>query len=585
MECHKDITARVLDGRGLHATFVSKNTKSNECVKCHSEHNGENFNLVRWDPSPGKFEHSKTGYNLEGKHAALQCKRCHNAGLIPPKERERIVALKNTYLGLSRECVSCHEDKHKGQLGNDCQRCHNSIDWKVAKQFDHSRTRYPLTGSHAVVACQKCHTLTAVGTTEVTPRYRGIPFGECTSCHVDPHKGAFQQNCQSCHTTAGWKRVKLEGNFDHAKTKFALMGKHLEVGCTKCHAGGDFKKPLTFAQCTDCHKDPHAGQFAKRRDGGRCESCHSVDGWKGQSKFGVAEHRSTGYPLEGKHTEVPCAKCHIPAGAATQYKIKFALCTDCHRDQHEAQFAAAPHNNRCERCHTVAGFRPSTFGLNTHKQARFLLTGGHVAVACGDCHKPEIVQGPTPVAKYRFGDFTCTACHSDPHRGQFSERMSKKAASGTSAGCEACHSTKSWRELSKFDHSATSYPLTGSHRAVQCINCHKPPNLELTLKNVDFRRAPQACEACHQDVHDAQFAKSDGVTACADCHNTMKWRPSIFDHETRTPFSLRGAHQNVRCALCHTAKRMVEGRAVVVYKPTPKKCADCHGATIPENRG
>ena len=64
---------------------------------------------------------------------------------------------------------------------------------------------------------------------------------------------------------------------------------------------------------------------------------------------------------------------------------------------------------------------------------------------------------------------------------------------------------------------------------------------ELGLLNVNFKAAPTACESCHDNPHATQFAGKDGVTRCARCHNAMKWRPSLFDHET-TKFPLKGAH-------------------------------------------
>jgi hypothetical protein len=119
--------------------------------------------------------------------------------------------------------------------------------------------------------------------------------------------------------------------------------------------------------------------------------------------------------------------------------------------------------------------------------------------------------------------------------------------------------------------------LLGTHRAVACIDCHKPPNLGIKLRDVDFKAAPTACEECHSDVHGGQFAKAK-VTRCAECHNSTKWRPSLFDHE-KTAFSLQGAHRNVRCAACHTNLRMVADKQVLFYKPTPTRCIDCHGPT------
>lgn len=577
LECHTEIASRLNAHRGLHASYGLAPGSGQECARCHSEHNGEDFALVRWTPTPAGFDHSKTGYNLEGKHAGLTCNRCHSAEHVSAAERLTIQVrdANRTFLGVSQNCVSCHKDEHNGRLGQNCVQCHNFTDWKNVSQFDHSRTKYPLTGLHAQVGCQKCHTPGP----DNKPRYTGLAFGKCNDCHADPHKGSFVQSCDSCHSTNGWKRVSLANvneKFDHSKTKYPLLGKHLTVDCLQCHAGGDFKKPLVFQKCKDCHQDIHQGQFAKRSDGGECASCHTVNGFK-PTTYGVKEHATSAYPLEEKHATLQCAQCHIPKGKGTLYKIKFAKCMDCHKDEHQRQFAGAPYLNRCEQCHNLKGYHPSTFTLAKHKQTRFLLTGGHVATPCGDCHKERPTAEFPHMVLYRFEDRSCSVCHADPHKGQFKDRMKQLRADDSPAGCEACHSTQSWKDLQRFDHAKTSFPLTGAHRATTCMDCHKPPNMETTLIHVDFKAAPERCEQCHEDIHGAQFANASRITPCADCHNSTKWKPSLFDHERRTSFSLKGAHQRVRCEDCHKTMRQVEGKSVLFYKPTPKECAACHG--------
>jgi hypothetical protein len=581
LQCHTEIATRLSAHKGLHATYNIPAGSSQECARCHSDHNGEDFPLIKWDTKT--FNHKETGYLLEGKHAGLACNKCHNASRIAPQEKATIKDkdLNRSFLGVSTACVNCHEDFHKGRLGQDCISCHNFEDWKKISigKFDHSKTRYPLTGLHAQVQCAKCHTTGSDG----KPQYVGIPFKQCIDCHKDPHHGSFTQPCESCHSTVGWKKISLQGvneRFDHSKTKYPLEGKHATVDCAQCHANGDFKKPLVFGKCSDCHQpDPHNGQFAKRHGGGECFPCHTVQGWK-PSTFGVKEHATSAYPLHGGHARVACDKCHIPKGKDTLFKVKFDKCTNCHTDQHAGQFVGAPYFNACDRCHNLEGYKPSTFTLTNHKQTRFVLTGGHVAVPCADCHKESTEFQPKPSAIYRWKNLDCTSCHEDVHKGQFKDRMAQKRADGSVLGCEACHNTKSWKELSTFDHSKTKFPLVGAHRATACMDCHKPPNLETKLINVDFKIAPMECEDCHEDIHGKQFAKAD-VTRCVDCHNTMKWKPALFDHDKRTDFPLKGAHQNVRCAECHKLTKVVAGKTVLFYKPTPKECSACHGPTNP----
>lgn len=577
VECHKEIAAELQQNRGLHSTYPRSGPAGAACIKCHSDHNGVDFAMVHWDPTPKGFDHSKTGYVLDGKHVGVTCRSCHNPQHIPSQARSLLGSkdLSRTYFGLSPTCTTCHEDKHQGRFGPNCLQCHSTSEWKGAKMdaehFDHSKTRYPLTGAHREVECKKCHTAGSDG----QPRYAGLPFSTCSACHTDPHKGEFKQSCESCHNTSTWKKSTFTSTFDHSKTKFPLLGKHREVTCIACHKSANFKNVVAFANCLDCHKDEHQGQFVKRADGGRCESCHTVQGWK-PTTYTVADHAKSQFPLVSPHAKVKCADCHVPAGKETRYKIKFALCVDCHKDEHQGQFAAAPWQNRCEQCHTGATWKTSNYTLAKHQKSSFPLTGGHEAVACIDCHKAPV--GSKLVA-YHFKGLSCTSCHEDIHKGEFAERMAGLDSKGKPLGCEACHSTKDWKDLTKFDHARTDFPLIGSHRAVACADCHKPPNMELNLLHVKFKSAPKACSECHENPHAEQFGARGND--CAACHNSNKWKPSLFDHE-KTAFSLKGGHQDVACGACHTLKKTVGEKLVLFYKPCPTACEACHGTNIPK---
>jgi hypothetical protein len=291
----------------------------------------------------------------------------------------------------------------------------------------------------------------------------------------------------------------------------------------------------------------------------------------------VADHAKTGFPLIVPHAAVKCEACHILAGNDTRYKISFSLCIDCHKDPHEGQFAAEPWCNRCEKCHAADTFKKSNITLALHQKMRFPLTGGHIAVACNECHKPIL---DSEVAVYHFTQLACTSCHEDVHHGEFADRMAKPGLNGAPLGCEACHSTQEWKDLSRFDHATTRFALEGSHRAVACGDCHKPPGMEVTLLHVDFSKAPLRCADCHENPHAGQFGGK--ANDCASCHNN-KWRPSLFDHE-KTAFSLKGGHQNVACSACHVKERLVEGKMVLFYKPTPTACAACHGDMVPKGQ-
>ncbi len=99
LECHDLLNSRVSQGKGYHA---SEEVKGKECTVCHSDHHGRKFEMIRFDKD--KFDHTLTGYRLEGKHAETACKDCHKPDNIQnPEARKK----KYTYLGLDQACLSC----------------------------------------------------------------------------------------------------------------------------------------------------------------------------------------------------------------------------------------------------------------------------------------------------------------------------------------------------------------------------------------------------------------------------------------------------------------------------------------------
>jgi hypothetical protein len=568
LDCHTEIQRRVEEKHGYHARAYNVSRGQTDCVRCHAEHNGKQFQITKLNRTG--FDHAGlTDFPLLGKHKTLACETCHGPKLLPAAARSEI-KLKDpnkSFLGLGTECTACHMDAHAGQLGAECQRCHSQEVWKPAAAFDHNRTLYPLTGRHQSVDCQKCH---APAQGQTAARYKGLTFSGCQNCHMDPHHGAFQEatfrgNCESCHSTVGWKMLRTDSGFDHQKTKFPLNGKHAELDCFKCHKNSDFHQPVAHERCSDCHEDIHHGEFRERAAGSDCSACHTERSFK-PSLFTRETHQKSVFPLQGKHAPLDCAKCHLPTGKDAHYKLGTLTCVECHKDPHAGQFGSAPNLNRCEACHTQNTFKPSTFSLARHAQTKFALTGAHVAVLCQECH--QSISGADSVAarRYHFSDLTCTACHLDPHH--------------TQQSCETCHNTRQWKEVRPFDHGTTQFPLEGAHQTATCIGCHRPLPVAANAKvrpTADFFRTPRQCFECHEDIHGGQFMSSGSEKDCSSCHSITKWNAGSFDH-SKTSFPLDGAHDKVRCARCHRDQMEREGRQIRLYRGTPTQCSGCHAA-------
>ncbi len=540
LECHTELKGRVEQKLGFHGRLPPA---ERQCQSCHHEHQGRDETLVDWGKGGQKaFDHSRTGFELKGKHRSLDCAKCHD----PRRISDPVVTAalqrspgRKTFLGQPTACNACHFDEHRGQLGTDCQRCHSEEGWKPVRGFDHARTQFPLTGKHARLDCAKCHlpqtgpavAVPATLTPPVhpwTPKWKGLAFQQCTDCHKDPHQDRFGQSCTQCHNTEDWKQVGGQASGKrafHEQTRYPLRGAHANVACQACH--GPFPgqparyRGLAFAHCADCHMDAHLGQLAALSQAGdetaSCERCHTVDGWT-PPRFEVDDHDRTAFKLEGAHRTVACVQCHVkdqrlasrvPAVVRTSLenqrrpvrvslvrfdRVRPADCAACHRDPHAGQFDRRVKADGCTSCHSMESFRQVKF--DHAKDSSFPLTGKHAQTACGSCHRPDAGG----VVRYAPLPFSCGACHADPHAGQFA------AAKGQPTDCSRCHGAQDWKDTSKFVHAPpfTSFRLTGKHQGLTCERCH--PAVAVAGSFVrKYKAVPITCQGCHEDFHKGAF--------------------------------------------------------------------------------
>ena len=344
-----------------------------DCARCHTPEGWKSIALAG-------FDHTRARFALTGKHAQVECARCHYSENTSGRRVEPGSAgARVHYKPLAfAACTDCHRDVHQKRFGLDCARCHSTAGWATiaAGAFDHDTTRYPLRGRHARVACEKCHR---------DRKTTSLPgFAACTDCHADAHGGQLASRadggaCEACHGVEGFTPARF-GDAEHARTQFALEGAHRAIACVVCHrpAGrgpGDAAGTLALA--------------------------------------GNAKPPGTARPPAGR-----------PALATANDDFRFHFtslaCTGCHDDPHAGQFAASPAGTAtpangkattdCARCHTDRTWHIAAFD---HEKSRFPLQGAHRRTACSSCHRPA-PKGDPSIVRYRPLETACRACHAEP---------------------------------------------------------------------------------------------------------------------------------------------------------------------------
>lgn len=352
----------------------------------------------------------------------------------------------------------------------------------------------------------------------------------------NPH-GSLKWDCQTCHTSESWTKLREPMQFDHDQTGFHLTGAHSQAKCIGCH------KELTFSHvgtsCVDCHSDHHQGQL-----GLACQNCHTSRDWSNRRDL-LELHAQRGFALTGTHAIADCEACHR-GHAQEQYAGAPVDCKGCHSETYAATTNPAHlqtgFSTNCEQCHHAAS---GTWKNATYAHKTFVLTGAHRSLECTACH----AGGYTAVST------ACWDCHSQNYLATTNPNHQQN---NFNHNCVICHTTTSFVPAN-YNHNATAFPLTGKHTTVACVVCHP----------TSYAGTSTDCYTCHQTAYQNSLEPNHTLANfghdCITCHTTNGWTPSSFNHSS-TGFALTGAHIGKACSACHATS----------YTGTLSDCYSCH---------
>jgi hypothetical protein len=489
-----------------------------------------------------------------------------------------VVDLRRTSPG---ELTRVHAQTKKLESGSNCNACHGGL------------------FSGMTESCLECHAPIEQQIKSSKGLHGTIGKSnaqKCATCHSEHHGGTFEIVNRQSFALAG---VSDPTKFDHKLIGWDMNGAHAELACAECHENASLEvlpengvRFLGLAQdCASCHEDPHKGQMKVS-----CASCHGQETWQKMHADGHEKH----LPLIGGHGALDCRTCHAQgeehALELMDKRVKSReprTCIDCHATPHNESFVqqsamatGIAFENSCVSCHAAEhdSFRDQRLVLTAeqHAWSGFKLDVPHDKQTCERCHDPH----PDDF-KQRYpgrGQNTCSACHADPHGGQFAQ------GPFSTGDCLACHERTRF-EPHTFDlekHTRADFALTGAHATTKCNECHLDPRPADSPR--EFRGIESKCEACHKDVHDGVFAAPATLLTpqkageCSRCHDTLKFADvpeKRFDHGAWTSFAVEGAHAQSSCEVCHAPRPMRTENGRVFGKVEEKfgkyqGCVTCH---------
>jgi hypothetical protein len=358
---------------------------------------------------------------------------------------------------------------------------------QAARDFDHVRTGFPLTGQHRNERCESCH---------LDGLFKGTPR-DCASCHTTGARWArgnvvkpqnhvpTLQTCDTCHTTQSYSGAR-----------FSHLG--LPPGtCATCHngnvaAGKNTGHLLTAAACDTCHRSsawvPAMGFDHNAVTPGTCATCHN------------------GARATGKNAQ------HVPVGAQS--------CDACHRSGGGWRPSSFNHTqgvvtNQCSTCHS--GAYPPADGRNATHIPYQMLTG--VAITnCDSCHKTYVAWAPTRLHGALSVSTQCAACHTGSYPPAVG-RPNTAIHAGVTV-CESCHkSAANWTTVT-VAHSPANAVGTGT-----CDTCHNGGTAKgKPATHIPVTTGPTKCDGCHRSQSSWTSATTMNHTivataTCKSCHS------------------------------------------------------------------
>jgi hypothetical protein len=513
-QCH--LTTWQQTNNPVHSTSGSAFAAAN-CSTCHT--------TAGW--TSAAFDHSTTGFTLTGTHMSptpTPCASCH---------------VNNNYTLNSADCYGCHQAAFQstttigGSVPNHvtagfptaasaCATCHPITTW-AAGIFNHTATGFPLTNSHATVACNLCHINNdyALAIAPTDCGNSGCHLTTWQQTNAPPHSAAASTfavaNCATCHTTASWTTA----TFDHGTTGFTLTGMHISptpTPCASCHVSNNFS--LNSTACYGCHlaawqsTTTLGGSVPNHITAGfptDCSVCHSTANWT-TSTF---NHATTTFPLTGAHTTVACAACHVNGNYSGTLPTD---CYGCHAAAWQStttlggsvpNHITSGYPTACASCHTTTSWLGAVFN---HSATGFPLTGAHTSVACNLCHISSAVP-PTDCYSCHTAQWQSTATAGGAVPNHLAADASVVGIVPTA--CATCHTTTNWLGAT-FTHNfwsvnhgnaggvcATCHSNTSTYTAFACSNgtCHPQTQINKTHQgNSSYVYSTGAtCYACHKN--------------------------------------------------------------------------------------
>lgn len=372
----------------------------------------------------------------------------------------------------------------------------------------------------------------------------------CITCHIsvgeqlkvdDSLHGILDngRNCADCHSDHRGQDFDIRlGNladFNHSQVNFSLVWHQVDYGmapidCLSCHVS-DGQFSVSTLSCSGCHADydPEFTATHQADFGGECVSCH--DGIDSLARF---DHATSGFQLEGSHSEIDCVDCHKDG----QFQGLPSECVACHE---EPEIHLGVFGVECADCHTANSWKPALFiwqpfDHNTDTIFSLVLHTQNYSgegITCANCHANGFQE---------FLPMSCSECHT-----QGDQEFMAQHQTQFGGNCLECHDGVD--RMRTFDHQNV-FPLDGRHADLDCLTCHVDQR---------FQNTPAECKDCHPEpeIHAGFFGDK-----CEYCHSTIGWSPALLvNHQFPIDHGDEGQQE---CQVCH----------VVNY--SEYTCYECH---------